>query len=428
MKKIHRLVKVIVFLIIFIMLFQIACFVTKRKDDYMKNADFFYQKEEFDILFLGNSHIRCGVMPMELYDEYGFISYNLGSSGLYLVSSYYNILFALENTNKPKLIVLDTYLVEKKAKYKVENVNQARAQIHQYLDIYPNSYNKIVAIKDLFDNDKILENEIEYLVPFSKYHSRWSTLTKQDFKMGNTYEKGATSSIQVANPGGLQDYAKIEPYSGEETINMIYLRKIIELCKEKDIDILVTFIPFPANEENIAGAKYVGNICKDYNVNYINFLEVDGVINYDTDLYDVNEVTANSHLNPSGARKVTKYLGKYIQEHYDIRDHREDERYNFWKNDYNEYIDFKISNLKKYSKNINSLLMLLYDEKDIKYEIVVSSNYVQTKNNIVTKLLENIDNNYIVDDSIFNDDKKDKNVKITLWDSRNNKEIQTVWF
>ena len=39
---------------------------------------------------------------------------------------------------------------------------------------------------------------------------------------------------------------------------------------------------------------------------------MDQVADYATDCFDAHE-----HLNPSGARKVSDYLGRYVTEHYD---------------------------------------------------------------------------------------------------------------
>ena len=55
-------------------------------------------------------------------------------------------------------------------------------------------------------------------------------------------------------------------------------------------------------------------------------------VNYWTDCYD-----ATSHLNPSGARKVTEYLGHYLVENYDIQDQRMNPAYKEWASDYEEY-------------------------------------------------------------------------------------------
>ncbi len=354
------------------------------------------------------------VFPMQLWNDYGIVSYNMGSHATYLAGSYYNILLACEKRH-PKLIVVDAYAIH------TENKVADTSYIHKMLDTYPISLKKYEAIKELLGEKKLLANEIEFLFNFSMYHTRWNELTKNDFEMKEDYEKGANSRISVDIPSKMGDINTNKVYDGEKTINMEYLTKIIDYCRKENIELLVTYLPYPASEEEIAVSKYVKDICDNERVKYINLL-TENIVNYDTDCYD-----KNSHLNPSGARKVTNYLGKYIIENYNIKDQRNNIKYEFWNNDYNEYIDFKITKLKNNERNLNNYLMLLYGEKDIEYEIVISSKKDIKQGSVFQKLLENLDNSYKTNDNVFAE-KQNKTIKITTWDKRDDKEISTVWF
>lgn len=357
------------------------------------------------------------VYPMQLWKEYGIISYNIGQTSATPAISYHNLLLATKET-KPKLIVLDSYLITKDYKIMPDNFKNS---MHNTFDPYPISYQKYLAVKDLCENRNKTNNMIEVLFNFSTYHTRWNGLTEEDFKYENNYEKGASARINVSVPQAIIDFEKIDTYIGKETENMKYLRRIIEYCKENDVEILVTYNPYPASAEEIAASKYVKIICNKYNINYINFLDMN-IVNYDIDCYD-----KNSHLNVSGARKVTEYIGKYIIENYEIPDQRQNKQYDFWNEDYDEYIDFKIENLKKNKDKINNYLMLLYGEEDISYEIKISSKKAIKEGSVLQKLLANLENNYQIDDTAFKEN-RDKTIKITTYDNRNNKLIQTVWF
>ncbi|MFQ9446959.1 MAG: hypothetical protein ACLR4A_06040 [Christensenellales bacterium] len=80
---------------------------------------------------------------------------------------------------------------------------------------------------------------------------------------------------------------------------------------------LLVHLPYPANEQQQMDANAVAYIAEDYGLNYIDFVSMDQVADYATDCFDAHE-----HLNPSGARKVSDYLGRYITEHYDVADRR----------------------------------------------------------------------------------------------------------
>ena len=108
-----------------------------------------------------------------------------------------------------------------------------------------------------------------YLWEFSTYHNRWNDLKQEDFESKVEYEKGAKSCTEVATPGKVRNFKTIEAYSGEELPGMVYLRKIIEYCKENNIQVLVTHLPYPASIDRIANSKYVSKICDEYEVDEV---------------------------------------------------------------------------------------------------------------------------------------------------------------
>ena len=109
------------------------------------------------------------------------------------------------------------------------------------------------------------------------------------------------------------------------------------------------------------------------------------ITNFHTDLHD------RGHLNPSGARKVTDYLGNYIKNHYEIPDRRLDKYYSNWFSEYEDYIDFKIENLK--SANSFDIYLMLLADKNFNSVIEIGSNELQKsvfyENVVYKELLKN---------------------------------------
>ena len=64
------------------------------------------KKDSIDVIFAGTSHMTYSVSPMELYEEYGFTSYNLASARQPLAVARYALQIALK-TQDPKVFVLD---------------------------------------------------------------------------------------------------------------------------------------------------------------------------------------------------------------------------------------------------------------------------------------------------------------------------------
>lgn len=134
------------------------------------------------------------------------------------------------------------------------------SMLHWSLDTFPLSMTKVKAIWDLLDDpvlDEAIENgtvpvgdeprtRIGLLWDYSVYHSRWTEIGKVDFEPYQTYEKGAESFIAVTrgNLNRISLEQKMEPgTTGEQ-----YLRRMIEDCQDRRIEVLLTYLPFPANE------------------------------------------------------------------------------------------------------------------------------------------------------------------------------------
>ena len=372
----------------------------ERKSSEIKYTDFFEQDKDFDVLFMGTSHVLNAVYPMELWDDYGIISYNFGGHSNQIATTYWVMKNALEFTT-PKVVVIDCLALSSNSK-----CSDLFSYLHLSLDTFPLSMTKVKAIWDLLDDpvlDEAIENgtaresdeprtKIGLLWDYSVYHSRWTEIGQSDFELSHTYEKGAESRIAVTrgNLNKISSEQKMESgTTGEQ-----YLRRMIEDCQDRGIEVLLTYLPFPANGEQQMEANYVYDIAEEYGVNYINFLNIN-LINYQTDLYD-----EASHLNPSGARKVTNYLGEYLISNYDISDQRNNEDYSFWYEDYEEYNEMKNRNIVGRSSIVEYLMLLSGDNVDITMDI---RNKDIFNNAWIVELLGNlgVDTNELTEDADF---------------------------
>ena len=84
--------------------------LTERKESNNKFSEFYEQEEDYDVLFLGSSHVLNSVFPMELWNDYGIVSYNLAGYGSRSASNYWVLKNALEYTT-PKLVVVDCCMI-----------------------------------------------------------------------------------------------------------------------------------------------------------------------------------------------------------------------------------------------------------------------------------------------------------------------------
>lgn len=338
--------------------------IAERKTSDFKYAPFFEHAKDIDVLFFGSSHMLNAIYPMELWNRYGITSYNFGGHGCAIASSYWYLMNALDYCS-PKTVVVDCLFLNKQRKAS-ENFSYQ----HLSLDAFPLSLTKIRTVFDLMNDPNSYfkeepeeeSKEIAYEKPtaigllwhYSVYHSRWTELTKEDFAKSSTHEYGAEARVRVNQPDQVIENKgeRIE----ENTTGMKYLRKIIEECRKRNIDIVLTYMPFPISKTtNWKEVNTAQDIADEYGIDYINFPEED-VVDFDVDCYD-----EGSHLNVSGALKVTNYLGNYLTENYGLTDHREDPEYAYWDKDYTVYKRDKDERLNA-AADLNTFLMLLNDD------------------------------------------------------------------
>lgn len=350
--------------------------LTENKGSVQKYMQFFQQEADFDVLFMGSSKVINGVLPMELWNDYGIVSYNMGGHANTLPTSYWVLRNALDYTT-PKCVVIDCLgsgwdsLIASNFSYS-----------HLSFDAFPLSPTKIQAVYDLIDPeawDNPRAKRMELLWNFSIYHSNWNTVNYYDFFPYFTYQKGAEPRVHVSLPA---EMASVSPDSkcAWDVRGTEYLIKAIELCKERGIDVILVNIPYPATEGELIAANTVADIAAAYDVQHLNFFHM-GIVDYRTDMYD-----PDSHLNPSGALKITDYLGKLLSEQYGIPDRRTDPAYVSWHEDAGNYQQEKVALFENAASAWN-YWMLLSDD-DFSFVAEVSEAHLQ-QDEVLTALLHN---------------------------------------
>lgn len=306
-----------------------------RTATYDKYQTFIKSRTDYDVLFFGTSHMLNAVNPMQLWADYRIASYNLSYHSMGPVPSYW-ILRTAALYHKPKVAVLDILGVNAIKK-------QANLQyFHDVMDTFPLSPAKLSGIFDIFLDSKM---RAELIFPFYSYHNRWKD-ADFSFKLNDAVSrlrgaylpyptKGMDFRIDVKGPEVFNMEVK-NRYDGRDSVGMEYIRKFIAWCKQKDIQPLLIFIPYSAQENLADWKEALLPLCKAEGVPLLDL--TDGIVDFDIDQYD-----QNSHLNPSGARKVTEAIGAYLSEHFDCDSHTAAAAYTQWHDDYEAYRSWLLS-------------------------------------------------------------------------------------
>lgn len=350
---------------------SILSFATKlceREYSRYTYGDYFRKEQSCDVLFLGSSRVINGVFPMQLWKDYGIASFNFGAHANQLPSTYWLMENALRN-RQPKLVVVDAYGLDSNYKYSTPEY------LHSWMDMFKCNPTKIRAVLDL-NNDEYKNLAIasgdadestkgssyEFLWDFCKYHSRWNKLYDINFVTPRSTERGAEARINVAyNPDGKNDNeADKNAVLGEPSVGEVYLRRLIEDCNNRDIAVMLTYLPANVSDANYAQANRAAEIAEEYGIGYIDFMHSD-TVDYTIDFYD------GEHLNPVGAHKVTDVLGQYIRNNYEIPDIRTYSENVLWEEDYQSYVNYKTTLFEANDMLDNCIMML----NDADYDAII---------------------------------------------------------
>lgn len=336
MRRLYKAAKIILFFIIVIMLIGIAARITQRKESLRKYGDFIELADQVDVLFLGSSHVLNGVNPIQLYTEYGITSYNMGKPGGMVTESYWMLMNALDYCT-PKCVVVDLWAMDRDYKYldimngheSEDEIRNSVSLLHYNMDIWPLSRTKIAAVKDLISDYEIRK---EFLWDFTLYHDRWSALESDDFmalggNINSSYLLGAEQRTTLClNPSIYQseDTTQVLP---EKSVCVEYLEKILDVCAERNINVILTFIPMAISDDHDRQVvNTAAQIADERGIVFLNMLphETPMIVDFYTDMSD------DTHLNANGMRKMTGYIGYVLKNVYALPDHRADENYAVW--------------------------------------------------------------------------------------------------
>ena len=184
------------------------------------------------------------------------------------------------------------------------------------------------------------EGWLKRAFPIFENHNRWKNMIQNAVSDEKCY-------VDKKDPLKGFDYrTRVKPYKGKQwmhntkesktmhKINKTYLEKITNLCKEKGSQLVLYNAPAPKNwtyEKHNAMEKYA----KKNGLTYIDMnLKVDEIgIDWSKDSWDNGD-----HLNFSGCKKTTAYIGDWLNSNCSLEDRRGDNLYDSWNDNWYNYL------------------------------------------------------------------------------------------
>lgn len=280
-----------------------------------------------DVVAFGASKSACSVVPLQLYEQYGISAYNISGSQQPMMASYL-ILEEYLRWETPKIVLLEAAEFFE---------TPAEKWYRLSFDGLPLSEAKWTVIKQHSEN-KSSESLFSYVFDIYKYHSGWNNLKEYGFSASDPAKDrylhyGYRIKTKILDIP--EKYKEFQGWVDGETDRVTYTDEnyeyacmFLELCQKAGIEVIL-YKDLVTELSTITWSLEKHNTIQDfadfYEVSFIDFnmndVFLSSGMDFSTDFADAN------HLNPIGAKKVTQYLGKYLNENYDLPDHRNDPQY-----------------------------------------------------------------------------------------------------
>jgi hypothetical protein len=199
----------------------------------------------------------------------------------------------------------------------------------------------------------------------AEYHDRWASISATDFWSYRDYveksdiRKGAKLRTYIES--SQFETKKGDPNAKYDDIAREYLERIIELCSKNDIELMLINTGYNGNDEMILFADSIPEIAKENGLKYVDYTAMD-LVDYSCDFQTNAE---NTHVNVSGAVKLTRHLGQYLIDNNLASDHRNEAGVDKWEMDYQKYQKYILQETKSVEYFEEYIEMLYGSEYDI---------------------------------------------------------------
>ena len=323
-KLIPQVLKVLAFALAFVVLLQaLSSFVfsgekvsqiSKRMAD---SYSYILEPENsVDVVCVGNSDIRSGFVPTELWEKYGYTSV-VSSFTRQSISDSQRALKEICKSQKPKLVILE-----------IDSLYDGRGpeDIINPHDTTPDNFFDSLKPDD-FDNK--ISRDYSVFTFHNILQDRQRRSRRKQYAHGYLFCEDIRK-IEYRDYMTKTDEIDIPIYSNSQQ-----LRTFVKYCKKNDLPVLLLEVP-SLSSWSYARHNAVQNLSDELGVEFL-----DLNLLYDEVGIDMRNCFRDdgNHLNYFGASAVTDYIGDYIGKNYGIESRRGDaELAEYWDN---EVVQFK---------------------------------------------------------------------------------------
>lgn len=290
-------------------------------------GDFYENDYKYDLIFIGSSHTYCTFDPKIFDERLGCSSYNMGMPLQLIASTYYELLDILEH-QKPKTIVMDVYWGVMSSDFQIN-------QVTQLFQVLNNDALKQEYISKVFP----LSEKVKYSVDALKYQSDYFAYKTDEYDEKVRKAFGLVKPAEETHQTGKEEYGgkgfvycdyNLLPDEYDRTNQfkeldgnsfsfsneqMKYLDKIIELCREKDIQLI--FVTAPVAPVSMGYIKNydaihdkINDVAEKNGIPYFDY----NIISKEEGLLTDENFRDDAHLNYSGVEIVDNHFINLLKE------------------------------------------------------------------------------------------------------------------
>lgn len=301
-----------------------------------------YKQDNIETLFLGSSHVFCGYNPKVLEEYYGENVYLAATPVQKIDASYYLLKEALKK-NPIKTVYIDMYYRQFRD-IPSERFDEQMKYIWCITDNMKSGWNRWEFILNASGCERYLDGFLpasrygNYLLDLPRLEKIIKSKRTTEYKkvecpegIVDSFYKGAlinlnsSSEVQMVGKIGRYDIARIDDNIMSD-YSRKYLDKMVKLCKENDIKLVLVTTPFTpfhiqAMGDYMTYYEFVNSYAEQNGIDYYDFnLCKEEVLPLEDDMFvDVH------HLSGKGAAIYSKVFGEMM-----INQNAEQRKQNFY--------------------------------------------------------------------------------------------------
>lgn len=340
-QKVKRLIAFVLFLFLAweVFLHCTYLFRNAETEGRLTILGFYREKEDsLDVVTVGSSAVNRYWDCMTAWNDYGMASYNYSTPAMNIGTTI-AALKDIEKRQKPEVIVIEV-----------------RKVIERYLDMEEKVSTQNILDSQDFNLDRLaavdymrrlrglsVKDTLSEYIELMEYHNNHTVFVNE--KNWEFWDNRADESVDKY--GFYKGFMVVDKHEVLEKPDNVWTEQttelnavaekaytdILEYCSSKGLNVLLAVAPYQVTENDEMQINRMMELAEEYEIPFIDANRYYDEMNIDfsSDFYN------QDHVNILGAEKYTDFMARYLKEHYDLPDRREDLGYAKWQEDYEEY-------------------------------------------------------------------------------------------